>query len=130
MPTTMHLPLPGTTRCLDALATSMSVIVVERLDALAEHVSAWEDLAATAIEPNVFFEPWMLLPAVRALGADAALRFALVYANEPPALCGFFPIEMQKRYRGMPMSAWRIWQHKHCFLGTPLLRASHARPAL
>jgi CelD/BcsL family acetyltransferase involved in cellulose biosynthesis len=112
---------------------ALSVVVADGPIALADHVAAWEDLATATLEPNVFCEPWMLLPALRAFGAGLDLRFVLVYAmppDAPPLLCGFFPVERQRRYRGLPLSVLRLWQHKHCFLGTPLLRASHAHAAL
>jgi CelD/BcsL family acetyltransferase involved in cellulose biosynthesis len=70
---------------------------------------------------------------LKAFGAGIELRFVLVYASPsgaPPLLCGFFPVERQQRYRGLPVSVSRLWQHKHCFLGTPLLRDRHARAAL
>ena len=47
-----------------APAEEISVLAVEDVEAL-ECTSRWEDLAAAAIEPNVFQEPWMLLPALR-----------------------------------------------------------------
>src|SRR6185369_12429325 len=46
----------------------MSVVIADDLTALEKHVAAWEELAVAAIEPNVFYEPWMLMPALRAYG--------------------------------------------------------------
>ena len=40
-----------------------TVIVADRDDALEPYVPAWDSLAAGALEPNVFYEPWMLRPA-------------------------------------------------------------------
>ena len=51
----------------------MSVVIVDDLTALEKHIAAWEELAAAAIEPNVFYEPWMLMPALRAYGNSRAL---------------------------------------------------------
>jgi hypothetical protein len=34
-------------------------------------------LAAAALEPNVFYEPWMLLPALKAHGASRHIGIAL-----------------------------------------------------
>jgi len=48
--------------------TTFSIIAVEDFAQLEEHLPAWEDLALAAIEPNVFYESWMLLPALRAYG--------------------------------------------------------------
>ena len=53
-----------------------SVVVVRDLPALSSFVPAWEELAAAALEPNVFYEHWMLLPALQAFGAGKDLRVA------------------------------------------------------
>src|SRR5262245_16957554 len=113
----------------------MSVVVVEDPNRLAEHVPAWEDLAAAAIEPNAFYEPWVLLPAVRMFGADQRLLFVLIYLSDPqrpagaPVLCGFFPLRLTRHPR-LRVSLLQLWSHDYCFLCTPLLRARHAREAL
>jgi CelD/BcsL family acetyltransferase involved in cellulose biosynthesis len=113
----------------------MTVQLIEDAAALTDHVAAWEDLAADAIEPNVFHEPWMLRPALRAFGAGQRLQFVLIYRNparpkDAAQLCGFFPLERRKRYKGLPVSVLAAWRHLHCFLCTPLLRAGHALEAL
>jgi len=41
-------------------------VVVRDLSTLSRFVPAWEELAAAALEPNVFYEHWMLLPALEA----------------------------------------------------------------
>jgi hypothetical protein len=100
---------------------------------LAGHMAAWNELAGAALEPNVFYEPWMMLPAIDSFGHGAQLRYVLVYADQadaPPLLCGLFPLERVARYNGLPFPHVRLWQHKHCFLGTPLVRATHARACL
>src|SRR5262245_22628044 len=112
------------------------MIVVDRHDALSAYVPAWESLAAQALEPNVFYEPWMLLPAWRCLGKGRDIRVALVFRSDPsgPAesatLCGAFPLERQRRYRELPVNVFRLWKHDHCFLSTPLLRADDAAETL
>src|SRR5215467_10628676 len=63
--------------------SGLSVTVVEDLTDLERHVSAWEDLAAAALEPNVFYEPWMLMPAIRAYGGGRAFRFVLTFGRDP-----------------------------------------------
>src|SRR6185369_3044939 len=111
----------------------MRITVLDHPAALAGHIAAWNDLAAAALEPNVFYEPWMMLPAIDAFGTAERLRHVLVYAEQdhaPPLLCGLFPIERVARYKGLPFSHLRLWQHKHCFLGTPLVRTTHARACL
>ena len=118
----------------------MSVVVINDLTALEKYVPAWEDLAANAIEPNAFYEPWMLMPAILAFGAGRRLQFALVLANEParrdgaPLLCGIFPLEQQSHYQGLgrklPFKALRLWKHKYCYLCTPLVREGYGRQVI
>jgi CelD/BcsL family acetyltransferase involved in cellulose biosynthesis len=120
---------PPTAAAPDA-GPAWRVVAVEDPDALSGHVAAWEDLAAHALEPNPFYEPWMLVPAWRAFGRGLGLRFVFVYQDEPKnpgRLCGFFPL-LRRRTRGVPVLG--LWQHLHCFLGTPLLRAGRARECL
>jgi CelD/BcsL family acetyltransferase involved in cellulose biosynthesis len=112
------------------------VVVVNSIAELEEHVTAWEDLAASALEPNPFYEPWMFLPALRAYGQDLAFRFVLVYrrpAGTPSTsgrLCGFFPLRYRRHYKGLPMHVVSLWQYIHCFLGLPLVREKHADACL
>jgi hypothetical protein len=100
------------------------------------HLPAWADLAADAVEPNVFYEPWLLLPALRAFGGGRDLRFVLLFAPDrerpggAPRLCGFFPLERRRGYLGLPVAVLRLWRHLHCFLTTPLLRRGDALPCL
>ena len=111
-----------------------SVVVVQGLDALADHLGAWDDLARHAAEPNPFHESWFLVAAVQAFGRDADLRFVLVYADAFPGglpqLCGFFPLERARRMRALPLGHLRLWTPAHASLGTPLLRKGHEAVAL
>ena len=119
----------------------MSVVIVDDLTALEKHIAAWEELAAAAIEPNVFYEPWMLMPALRAYGAAGRLLFALVQAPDParplgpPLLCGFFPLELKDHYdgisKGLPLKTLCLWRKPEMiYLCAPLLRAGYGREAL
>lgn len=137
-------PLPGesrpSARDVTADGAGMSVVVINDLTALEKYVPAWEDLAANAIESNAFYEPWMLMPAIRAFGAGRRLQFALVLANEParhdgpPLLCGVFPLEQQNHYQGLsrklPFKTLRLWKHKYCYLCTPLVREGYGRQVI
>jgi hypothetical protein len=119
----------------------MSVVIVDDLTALEKHVAAWEELAVAAIEPNVFYEPWMLMPALRAYGGGGRLLFALVQAPDParplgpPLLCGFFPLELRDNYDGisrkLPLKTLCLWRKPEMiYLCAPLLRAGYGREAL
>ncbi|HEV2664880.1 MAG TPA: GNAT family N-acetyltransferase [Blastocatellia bacterium] len=113
----------------------MSVMVGATLAALTEFLPAWEDLAANALEPNVFYEPWMMMHALRNLGSGKTILTALIFTADPtrpgtPLLCGLFPLECERGYKGLPVKFLRLWRHKHCFLATPLIRAGYERETL
>lgn len=114
----------------------MSLTIVHGAQELAEHFAAWENLAANTCERNVFYEPWMLLPALTAFGAGAALRFVLIYTTGPsnegskPVLCGFFPLQLHSRFKGMPVGYTSLWRYSYCYLCTPLLRPEYASDCL
>jgi CelD/BcsL family acetyltransferase involved in cellulose biosynthesis len=87
-------------------------------------VPAWEDLAAAALEPNVFYEPWLFLPALRAFGAGRDLR--LVVVESGGRLDGLFPLERRRLASRIPPGVLGLWRHPHCYLCTPLVRAGGA----
>ena len=111
---------------------SLRIAVAETAEELARHAAPWQDLAEHALEANAFYEPWLLMPAVRRLQDGERLLFAMVYddAGPAPRMCGFFPLERRSRIHGVPLPMLRLWKHLHCFLCVPLLRADHARESL
>src|SRR3954454_13808747 len=106
-------PVPGPARRATRAAVPFSARSVSdwtELEAIAE---SWQDLAAAAAEPNPFYEPWMLLPALRSFARNGRVEVVLVSRGE--RLCGLFPV------------AWRrgraeLWRHPYCYLSAPLLR--------
>ncbi len=117
-------------------APALKIVVVEKEEDLCNHVSAWQDLADHAMEANVFYEPWLLGPALNNLHRGTPLRLVFVYEAGPPEssgvsrLCGFFPLEPDLRFRPIAIRAWRLWKHMHCFLCTPLIRPERARETI
>ena len=114
----------------------MRAVEVRGFEALAEHRDCWDDLSKAAIEPNVFYESWMLLPALEAFGEGRDLRFVLIFAEDRadadalPVLCGLFPLEQKTRYKGLSIKTLSLWRHLHCFLSTPLVRRGLERECL
>lgn len=106
---------------------------VEMLDTL---LPAWQRLVATAIEPNSFFEPWFLLPAWRNLAKEENVELLVIEAPKrvhpdgPKVVCGLLPIVRRRSFYGLPVKAWEVWRHPHCYLGTPLVRRDCAREVL
>lgn len=118
-----------------AHTAALQVVVVETDAGLCEHVSAWQDLADHALEANVFYEPWLLMPALKYLHPGTPLRLVFIYEPASPGtaalkLCGFFPLEPDTRFRHLPIRAWRLLKHIHCFLCTPLIRSERASETL
>ena len=107
------LPLPH------ADTAAEPAVVVLRAPATAEIVPAWDDLAANALEPNPFYESWMLRPALEFLAAGDDVRLVTVW--EQGRLSALLPVK-----RGTPFVRLRNWRHRHCLLGTPLVRADGA----
>jgi CelD/BcsL family acetyltransferase involved in cellulose biosynthesis len=102
-------------------------------EGLEQHEGAWRRLAANALEPNPFYEPALLLPALRSLRGEAQVDVALVFLDEAGAdarLIGLYPLERRGSYRGAPLASLRLWKHLHCFLCTPLVDAAHAGASL
>ncbi len=108
------------------------IVVARSLDQLIEHRPALDDLAADALETNVFYESILAEAGVRSFGAGRRLELVLVYRSDPgapqrpPRLDGFFPFERTARYRGLPIAALVSFKHLHCFLCTPLVRRAGA----
>lgn len=90
----------------------------ERIDALAE----------AALEPNPFYESWMIEPALRYLGIPP-IELLLVTETGSGAVTGMFPFAAT-RYRGLPIRALGSWTHDFLFLHTPLVLAAHAAGTL
>lgn len=112
------LPAEGTkTRWIDS---------VEELERL---VPAWKRLTECTLCPNVFYEPPLLIPAIRALG-DSRVRIAVVTGQERntgnEVLCGLFPLEIHGG--NSPWKFAKMWQHPYAYLSTPLIRSDFAEP--
>jgi len=115
----------------DEINGELWVEIVEHLegaDGLLSKVADWDDLAADAIEPNVFHESWQLLPAIRQFTPQRC-RFALVYRGSKrqdvaPKLCGFFPF--LESGGGLRPRRWTLWEHDYCYLSSPLVRNGQA----
>jgi len=101
---------------------------------LVEFRGAWEQLVENALVPNVFYEPWMLLPAIEHLREDRNLHFLLVHGPGAPngarKLWGLFPLQVQTRCLHLPLRTLAFWQHRYCYLTAPLIERHHAGEVL
>jgi hypothetical protein len=101
--------------------------------ALEEHSAALAELARCSSEPNVFYEPWMLLPALKAFGQNSSFAFVLIFGHRAgvhPLLCAFVPLLITNRYHGIPLHTVRLWSYLHFYWSAPLIRTGYERRCL
>lgn len=104
---------------------SYEVVACGNADDLLPYLSSWQALGPRALTPNIFYESWMLLPALRLYG-HPAVQVVLVLEHDPnladkTRLIGVFPLEFCRSFHGLPLASVRMWKHPHCYLATPLL---------
>ena len=94
------------------------------LDTIAD---SWDNLAQHALEPNVFYERWALIPALEHLATTSQdhIQVLLLWdPNDEQQLLGLFPLRTDSRYRKFPTQHWLTWDHIHCYVGAPLIRSN------
>jgi CelD/BcsL family acetyltransferase involved in cellulose biosynthesis len=111
----------GDTPAAPELASS-----VIRLLTLAEvtdpaFIAAWERLATRAAEPNPFFEPWFLVPALEQWGAAGRVTVKAWFHDG--RLAGLMPIIRSAKYYGHILTHATGWLHPNAFCGVPLVAA-------
>lgn len=85
-------------------------------------------LEADCAEPNPFYAPPLLDPALALLDPDASAR--VVEARDPSGVpLGRLPVVRGGRHGRFPIGHSANWLHRHCFYGAPLLRAGREEPA-
>lgn len=88
---------------------------------------SWASLANDTAEPNGFYIPELLRPALRHLGGSEEVR--VVEAMDGCELIGLLPVANRKSYGRMPFGHVTNWMHRHCFFGAPLLRKGREEAA-
>ena len=75
-------------------AVSCRAEVVSDIALLSRHLKPWQELSALALEPNPFYEPMALLPAIALLAASGEVQVLLIWAETPagPCLAGLLPL--------------------------------------
>ena len=109
----------------ESQAKRYEVVCLDDPQAMEQYIPQWETLAQNAIEPNIFYEYWALLPALRLYG-NPSVKVAFVLERDPNAgnrvlLIGVFPLEFAKRFRWLPLACVHLWKHPHCYLANPLI---------
>lgn len=90
---------------------------------MAARAPQWRELAALAVEPNVFAEADYVLPALRHLG-DRGVRFLAV--ERGGRLAGLLPVRLERWRWGLPL-ALAVHHIPYAPHGTPLVEAEGAQ---
>jgi len=102
-----------------------NVQVIESVDGLERLVDEWSDLCDHAANPNPFYRPELLLPALR-MGLPKGRTLAVVVRSPAGDLAGMFPLQTS----GKRLTVCRPLSHLYCFLETPLVRKGFQDVAL
>ncbi len=121
-------------RYLHGRPPSADVVVLESADALMPFRAEIDALAASATDRNVQFEATTLSAAMEHLQNKGDVRVALLWSEAGGAgrriLIGLVPYLVSRGHYGAPFPVWRVWQHIHSFIGTPLMRQGYEQQAL
>ena len=113
----------------DRFAANALAVEWRNLSELEPIAEEWRELAARALEPNVFYEPAFALPAAKIFGRDAGAL--LVWSGTSPRkLLGFFPARIEPRRYGLKLPVLVGWTHPYAPLGTPLVEREAAEPVI
>lgn len=133
----MAKSLLRTCQCVRALNTrgsnikagsSLRIDVLDRKRAAAELADDVADLAQRSLECNPFYEPDMLLPALRLIDAEQPLT--IICVRDGSRLLGLFVMELKTVRKGVPITVLRSWSHRYCFLSSALLDGQQGEAAL
>jgi hypothetical protein len=112
-----------------AMTTPVRVTVVRSLEELETYSEAWDALAKNAIEPNLFYESWMVIPGARAFVGDGE-RFEAVVIHHGDVMTGLFPLLRRRVHRLVPIERVRLFDHLFSCLCIPLVHAAHGEAVI
>jgi CelD/BcsL family acetyltransferase involved in cellulose biosynthesis len=120
--------MPDRSRQAVPTTAAVTVTAVGDLATLACHHEEWSELAGRALEPNVFYEPDMLLPALRDLAPAPGWRVLLI--RQEGRLIGLVPLQRYALGRISTGLMLELLRYRHSFLHVPLIDADAATAAL
>jgi CelD/BcsL family acetyltransferase involved in cellulose biosynthesis len=107
---------------------ALRIELVNRERAATQLADEVADLAERSVESNPFYEPAMLLPALRFIDADQPLTIIGVRGGS--RLLGLFVMQRGQVREGIPIPVLRSWSHRYCFLSSPLIDRQQGDAAL
>jgi hypothetical protein len=108
---------------------ALTIEVLNRAMAISRLPGELDNLAMRALEPNVFNESLMFIPALQLVDVNVPL-WIVCARDTAGVLQGVVPLVLEPLRRGFPTRVLRNWVHRYCFLGTPILDAGSAHQVL
>jgi hypothetical protein len=99
----------------------LSVQLVTNLADLRDIVPAWDVLARHSLEPNVFYESWMLQAALEQFDTGRVAVWLMWEDSSHARLLGLMPLVREHNYYKCPACHWSNWVYTNCPVGTPLI---------
>jgi CelD/BcsL family acetyltransferase involved in cellulose biosynthesis len=90
----------------------------------------WRELAARALEPNVFYEPAFALAAAPVFGRGGGALLVWSGTAGPRKLLGFFPARIETRRYGVKLPVLVGWSFPYAPFGVPLIEREAAEPVI
>ena len=113
---------PLAERSVAAQPGALSVSLVRTSDIDDALRAEWRALTIGSSDPNPYFAPWFLEPALRNLtDPSGEVKLCLLRRADDECLVGLVPVVFQKGYSKLPLKHVCVWVHKHCFNGAPLI---------
>lgn len=91
-------------------------------------VAEWRALAEASAEPNPFYHPAILVPALRHLEGRARVRM-IEARDDAGRLIGLMPVMTKAHHARYRVKNSANWMHGQCFFGAPLLQAGQEAQA-
>jgi hypothetical protein len=111
-----------------------SIEIAKTFTELKSFSKEWQLLSRDAADQNIFYEPFMALPALEYLDPCKELNFILIFHAAGPdvskTLCALFPFEIKRTFHRLPVKYMSSWKYKHCFLCTPLIHKEHVEASI
>ncbi|MCF8469720.1 MAG: GNAT family N-acetyltransferase [Parvibaculum sp.] len=128
------MPLEAAACSLHGQRPCAEAVVLESADALVAFRTEIEALAVASRDRNPQFETVALSAAMEHLQGRVPVKVALLW-SEPVSdgtrlLIGLLPYQVVRGLYGLPFPVWRVWQHIHSFIATPLLCAGYEQQAI
>ncbi len=108
---------------------ALTIEVLDRATAIRRLPDELDELATRALEPNVFNEAVVFIPALQLIDVHVPL-WIVCFRDTAGMIQGVVPLVREPVRPGFPANVMRNWVHRYCFLGTPILDAGSAQQVL